>query len=284
MLSVVIASCHDDACCYLSAHAAKFQLERAGIEHEIIVVADGGTPSKWENQGIKCLRVDTGSPQGTRTVGIRAAKYDDVLCLESHVVVEDIGELLRAHRELDGALTFPCRVAEGTEMFDVYGSQTDWESGLWYKNLVYDKPGMEPFRIAQFGHSAFVSDRDWFLANGGYTNLLHGWGGEEPFLCLKAWMLGRECWMVPTVRHAHYLTHGAHPGVTSSAEFARNMLTVAYVLGGNEQLEKARRHFALCNFTITPDIEAERQRICAGPFGGDLVKLREYMNENGVMN
>src|SRR5208282_2736716 len=106
MLSVVIASCHDDACCYLSVHAAKFQLERAEIEHEIIVVADGGTPSKWENQGIKCLRVDTGSPQGTRTAGIRAAKYDTVLVLESHVVVDSIAELVEVHEFYGSTLTF----------------------------------------------------------------------------------------------------------------------------------------------------------------------------------
>jgi len=283
MLSIVIAAHHDEPCLYLTVHAAKFQLERYEIEHEIIVVADGGTPTKWENEGVRCLRVNTGSPQGTRDAGIRAAKFRDVVCLESHVVVDDIAALLSVHREKNSALTFPCRVAEGTEMFNVYGARTDWDGSLWYKNLVYEKLGNEPYRVSQFGHSAFALDRDWYLSSGGYTDLLHGWGGEEPFLCLKAWMLGRECWMVPAVRHAHYLTPGAHGDATSSAQFLRNMQTIAYVLGGERQLSKIRKTFGV-SFAITPEIQEERRKIRTGPFGGDLDKLREFMNSNGVMN
>ena len=168
-------------------------------------------------------------------------------------------------------------------MFNVYGARTDWDGSLWYKNLVYEKLGNEPYRVSQFGHSAFALDRDWYLSSGGYTDLLHGWGGEEPFLCLKAWMLGRECWMVPAVRHAHYLTPGAHGDATSSAQFSRNMQTIAYVLGGERQLSKIRKTFGV-SFEITPEIQEERRKIRTGPFGGEPDKLREFMNEQGVMN
>jgi len=280
VLSVVIATHHDELGCYLTTFAARAQLGARSTPYELIVVADGGTPTKWESRGIRCLRVNTGSPQGTRDAGIRAARYDNVLVLDSHVVVNDIHWLLTEHRRLGGALTFCPRVGEGTELFNVYGHETDWDGNLWYKRLVYQpNGGVSPHRVVQFGHSCFIVDKAWYVGAGGYTDLLAGWGGEEHLLCLKAWLLGRECWMVRGVWFAHYLTAGAH---VDTPHLAHNMLTAAYVLGGEQQLEKTRRQYNGARFTVTPEVEAERRRIVAGPFGGDLDRLRTYLREIGV--
>lgn len=158
-------------------------------------------------------------------------------------------------------------------MFDVYGHEMDWNS-LWHKRLVYQPFDDKPYRVAQFGHSCFVLDREWYLQSGGYTSLMEGWGGEEPFLALKAWMLGRECWLVPDVYHAHYLTPGAHAGVSHSASFRRNFDVLAYVLAGRQN----------AGYAPTPADEAERRRIAAGPFEGNIVRLQQFMNREGILN
>lgn len=261
MLSVVITTHHDAATCYLTVFAVKAQLEAHGLAHEIIVVADGGTEQKWENAGVTCLRVNTGSPQGSRDLGIRAAKYPDVLVLESHVIVSDIGKLLLEHQYLKSAITFPVRKAEGPDMFDVYAHATDWDGDLWHKRLIYSPVRSGTHWVAQFGASCFMLDRNWYLESGGYTDLLTGWGGEESFLPLKAWMLGREVWQVPSVAHYHYLTPGAH---ADKPFLESNLAIVGYVIAGRKKP----------SLKITPQIEAERQRICHGPFAGDLDRLR----------
>jgi hypothetical protein len=273
MLSVVITTYRDELGCYLTAFSVKAQLEAQNLSHEIIVVADGGTEQKWENAGIRCLRGSFGSPQASRDAGIRAARSNDVLVLESHVIVSDIGLLLAQHRGLGGALTFPRRVAEGPEMFDVHGHETDWEGNLWYKRLVYQPFQNSPYRVAQFGNSCFIADRDWYVGTGGYTDLLAGWGGEESFLCLKVWMLGRECWLVPGVWHAHYLTPGAHDAEILDGGNDRNFRVAGYVLDGRDP-----------GFPVTDAMRAERARICAGPMGGGINRLRSHLQDIGAVS
>jgi len=274
MLSVVITSCHDDKACYLTAFAVACQLEQLAEPHEIIIVADGGTEVKWENQGFRCLRGNFGSPQASRDAGIRVARYADVLVLESHVVVDDVPKLLLEHQYLRAALTFCSRRAEGPEMFDVYGATTDWDGSLWYKRLLYEPCSDKPYRVSQFGNSCFIVNREWYLSSGGYTNLMTGWGGEEPFLCLKAWMTGRECWLVPTVAHYHYLSPGAHGGeiLGQSESYKRNFQILGYVMDGRPMPN------------VTPEIKAERQKMLDGRFAGSTERLRAYFQREGVVS
>ena len=61
----------------------------------------------------------------------------------------------------------------------------------------------------------------------------------------------------------------------------RNFLICAYVFGGHKYLERAESHYHT-KLKITSDIEQERQRICAGPFKGDLDFLRFYLQREGI--
>lgn len=275
MLSIIITAHHDDLGLYLTYFSVVTRLEAANVLFEVIIVADGGTEQKFENRAhTRVLRGVFGSPQASRDAGVRAARYPTALLLESHIILSDPMRLVAQHELREAALTFPCRQAEGPEMFDVYGQEVDWGGNLWHKRLVYKPFDNKPYRVAQFGHSCFALDREWYLQSGGYTNLMTGWGGEEPFLALKAWMLGRECWLVPDVYHAHYLTPGAHAGVSHSADFRRNFDVLAYVIAGRQNQ----------GFAPTPADEAERRRIAAGPFEGNVVRLKQQMDANGVLN
>jgi len=269
LLSVVVTSYKDLATCYLTVAGVQVQLEGKGIDYEIIVVADGGTETKWENRGLRCLRGNFGSPQDSRDAGINLAKYPNVLLLESHVVVSDISQLLLEHQRLESQITFPIRVWEGTELFNVFAHETNWDGDLWVKRAIYAEVRKVAYPVAQFGHSCFMLDRNWYLSSGGYTSLLTGWGGEEPLLCLKTWMMGGEVWQVPSVWHMHYLTPGAH---REKPHLEHNLLIVKYLMTGRKEN----------GLKLTPAIEAERQKICRGPFAGDLSRLRAHLRLKGA--
>ena len=273
-LSVVIATHNDPLGLYLTTFAVIEQLSKSDLDWEIVIAADGGSEYKWEKQpNVRCLRIRTGSPQGTRDVGIRAAKFSDVLCIESHVVISDIYRLYLAHAALNSAMTFPARIGEGPEMFDVYGTETNWDGNLWFKKTLYSAPSDEPYQVPQFGHSCFMIDRDAYIAVGGYTDLLTGWGGEEPLLCLKFWMMGWTLWQVPFVWHAHYLDNRGAGVAMASPAFDNNFHIVRYLMTGKSG-----------HLRLTPDMVAERQRIMDGPFYGNLNKLREYFKSEGLIS
>jgi hypothetical protein len=277
-LSVVVASHLNPQGLYLTVFSVLSQLIKTQLSWEIIIAADGGDPSKWEKiSGIRCLRIRTGSPQGTRDAGIRAAQAATVLVIEDHVVISDITTFLEEYRAINmpregrAVMLFPARLFEGPEMFHVYGTETDFEGNLWFKRTLYSPKSGIPYRVPQFGNSCFIINRDWYVQSGGYTDLLTGWGGEEPFLCLKAWMLGQECWQTPHVWHAHYLSdHGAGAAMASE-DFHKNFYIVKFVIQGTMPM-----------FPPTSAMWQERGKIMAGPFQGDLNKLREYFRREGI--
>ena len=93
-LSVVIASHANTLGCYLTVYSLIFQLQMTSLNWEIIIAADGGTKTMYEQLPNTVLRLRrpmrTGSPQGTRDAGIGAGSAETVLCIESHVVVDDV--------------------------------------------------------------------------------------------------------------------------------------------------------------------------------------------------
>jgi len=286
-VTVCIATHHDPAGLYLSVFAALQQLEKSNLDWEIVISADGGDPCKWEqaHPNIRCIRLtgsnSTGSPQGTRDVGIRAAKYRNVLCIDSHVIVSDIEKLVREHIRLGGATSFPATAGCSSEFWKLYGWTFDWDGSFWYKRVVSQPKSQEPYRIIGSSHSGFIVDRDFYVSSGGYTNLQIGYGGEETFWALKCWMLGRENFLIPSVTHAHYQPAGRNEGASSTDNYKRNFLVAAYVMGGTEYLKKAEAHYTHKLYVI-PDIQNERLRIRAGPYNGNLDLLREYCRKEGI--
>lgn len=270
-ISVVVASHQNSQGCYLTVFALLFQLQKTNLQWEIIIAADGGTEYMWEKlPSVRCLRIRSGSPQGTRDAGIREAQAETVLVIEDHVLVDDIEAFYEAHKALGGAMTFPARVGEGTSLYNVYGTTTNFDGNLWFKRTIYSPPSGKPYRVPQFGHSCFMLDRAAYEAVGGYTNLLTGWGFEEPLLCLKFWMLGYELWQVPAIGHAHFLADRTG-GAMQSAAFVRNSHVMQYVIAGRTP-----------PFTITSDMKLERDRICQGPFNGDMMLLRAHFRSIGI--
>jgi glycosyltransferase involved in cell wall biosynthesis len=285
-VSLCIATYNNPEGCYLTLFAALEQLQKSQLDWEIVIVADGGTEYKYEqaHSNIRVFRYGggnrLGSPQRTRDIGIKNCRYSNVLCVDSHVIISDIQSWVHEHKRLNAALSFPAMVGGSLEMWKLYGSVFDWDS-FWYKHVLYKPKQEEPYRILETSHSGFMVDRDWYLESGGYTDLQVGYGGEETFLGMKAWMTGRQNWLIPSVNHAHYQPQGRNQDAELTDNYKRNFLVAAYVFGGHEYLTKVQAHYK-CPLKITMEIEKERQKICAGPFQGDLNLLRDYLTREGI--
>ena len=279
-LSVVVASHVNPQGLYLTVFSVLQQLLKVSFSWEIIISADGGTPVKWEKlQNVKCLRVQTGSPQGTRDAGIRAASGRLCLVIEDHVIVSDIASFLEVYNTIPShwrpAILFPARIGETAELFSAYGTTTDFDGNLWFKTTQYSPSGQTglPYRVPQFGHSCFLLDREWYLESDGYGTTLKGYGGEEPLLCFKAWMLGRECWQTPNIWHAHYLSDNGMGNAMGTEQFKKNFEIVKYIMTGD---------YSVLRPPISQAVIQERERIKQGPYGGDFNKLREYFKREGI--
>jgi hypothetical protein len=287
-VSVLIATHHNPEGLYLSVFSALAQLEKSNLEWEIVIAADGGDPNKWNqaHPNIRCLLLtggmQQGSPQGTRDIGIRNCQYKNVLCIDSHVIVSDIEKWISEHFRVGATLSFPAMCGGSSEMWRMYGSVFDWDASFWYKHVLYAAKSAEPYKIVETSHSGFMVDRDWYLESGGYTQLLKGYGGEETFLGLKSWMTGGRNWLIPSVWHAHYQPVGRNEGAEHSENYKRNFLICAYVFGGYDYLRKAQNFYKM-ELKITSEIEQERQKICAGPFQGNLDFLRFYLGREGII-
>lgn len=286
-VSLMIATFNNPEGLYLSVFAALEQLEKSNIEWEIVICADGGTEIKYENAhpSIRVYRYGggnrLGSPQATRDAGIRHCHYPNVLCIDSHVIVSDIGKWVSEHERLRAALSFPAMVGGSHEMWKLYGSVFDWEGSFWYKKVLYAPKSVDPYPVLETSHSGFMVDRNWYFESNGYTDLQKGYGGEETLLGVKAWMLGRKNYMIPSVWHAHYQPISRNEGAELTENYKRNFCVAAYVLGGKDHLAKAQEHYKY-TLKITPEITKERERICAGPFEGNLDLLRKHLQDEGI--
>lgn len=286
-VSLVIATHADPEGLYLSTFSALQQLEKSSLNWEIILVCDGGEPWKYEqaHENIRCIRLTgqnrTCSPQGTRDVGIRNAKYNNVLCIDSHVIVSDIEKWVAEHEKMYATTSFPAMVGGSSEMWKMYSSVFDWEGSFWYKHVLYNPKKWEPYRILETSHSGFMLNRNFYVEHGGYTNLLQGYGSEETLWGLKSIMLGGQNFLIPAVWHAHYQPAGRNEGADTKPNYRRNFMISAYVLGGQKYLEKAESYYR-DKLQITPDIQRERIRVCNGPFHGDLDALREHCKREGI--
>lgn len=289
-VSLMIATHFNPEGLYLSTFAALEQLEKSDLEWEIVICADGGTDIKWEqaHPNIRVLRYGggnkLGSPQATRDAGIRNCRYQNVLCIDSHVIVSDIKKWVVEHERLKAAISFPAMIGVGAENFKIYGNQMDFDNCFW-NVMTYSQPkSWEPFRVCQCAHSAFIVNRDWYLKSGGYTLEQRGYGAEEPLLALLAHMMGQGVWMIPTVNHAHYMPIGRNDGAGQTEDFARNFMIAAFIIGGTEYLVKVQRFFSWAKpLGINAEIKRRRDMVCQGPFHGDLNALRTYFKQEGIV-
>lgn len=287
-LSVVFVTTPDDqSACYLTVMAAREQLlSLPHAEVEMVIVADGGSPVKWEALGIRCIRL-TGSERtrsvwGSRDVGIRAVSAPLVCVADAHVVISNFSLWCQEHLRVGAQVSAPPLAAWTNELRTITHKKLN-RSDLTVRSISTEPLPLEPTRVLFEGHGAVMLDREFYLKSGGYFRGHIGYGGEEQSYNLKCWMLGGSVWLIPQVRHYHSFTSGDEKArrPESDNQWLPNILQAAYVCGGKEFAESVASTYHL-PLVVTELMQEERERIVSGPFGGDLNKFYQFADAEGI--
>lgn len=303
-ISVVIPSRDDPAGLYFTYAASQVELERSGLEYEIIAAVDGSDHEvrRALQQHQACRIVDgfsgfkCDSPQASRHEGAKRACGKYIFFLDSHVVPcrGFFNSMLYAAQKEQAAIVFSphCTWARGVMG---YGYGVAWDGNLWSKDHQTKPSSNYPYPVAMMGHGAICVDREKYFRVGGYWQAQRGWGGEESHLSLKFWMLGERCYCDPRIYHWHYMATRRGEAIFGDREHVRNFLISAYALGGQKYLDRCHLAYELPAaargqggiyddlYRVAPEeAAAERELIRSGPFGGDLDKLRECFRKEGI--
>lgn len=310
-LSVIVPSREDPQGLWLTYAAAMLDLEENFRgDWEFLAVIDGPgneVAEELEKRGsCRVLHGNFGGPQNARHAGVQQVTGDYLVFLDSHVIPSPgmFASLLDGAERTGGALVH-APYCFWRSMPRVYGYRMDFLNRFWCSGEYSEPPGCEPFRVAVMGHGAMLMPRRKYIECGGYGTLLRGWGGEEPLLNLKLWHLGESCWVDPRCHHWHYMSKRRNESVYRHPDYLRNFLLAAYVSGGEKYMQRFRSARALtarafdtleearqaipedpCKGLIDgvrADAKEERERVCRGPFGGDLDRLLAWFRREGVL-
>lgn len=316
--AIVIPSYNDAAGLWYTVAACRADLEAdfSPDDYEIIAVVDGPEDDETrvilgmkQNAMCRVLNVNTRTPQKNRHIGLLQTDAPYVFFLDSHIVPSR-GYFKRMY---DSMLETGAAMIHAGHCFwrrdkcgTAYAYHMNWKDQFWSETAECVPQAKDrPYPICLAGHGAVCVDRAQYLEVGGYWDALEGWGGEEPQLNLKFWLLGKTVMMEPRVYHWHFMPMKRNLcGIQVSDRYAKNFMLVAYASGGQKYLDAVHYFFnqlqnghksideALAAEAILPysaiydaipkEAEAEREAVCAGPFGGDLDRLREYFVAEGI--
>jgi glycosyltransferase involved in cell wall biosynthesis len=311
LLSVVIPSKDDPSGLYHTFAASFVELENDFPGNsEIIVACDGETNDATDclQKNFNVIRGNWRAPQKARHAGLLEAKGKWVAFLDSHVIPSRgmFRRLVEAAEANDAGIVHSphCFWARNQSCF---AYRIDWVKKFWMSESIGEPIVPQPYRVSVMGHGAMVVDREKYLASGGYLMEQRGWGGEEPHLNLKFWMLGYSSWVHPDAYHWHFMARRHSADIYKSPEFIRNFMLAAYALGGQKYLDSVYGSYSIASrpyatvaeaiehrndpdpyrddyLSVPNEMKEERARICAGPFAGNLDALREFFDRERIIN
>ena len=213
-----------------------------GYDFEIIVVdnlSDDNGPDvledrfrRWVRSGL--LRVIRYNERAgnviVRNVGVRAAGGDVVLVGDGHLSFEygTIHGLIHGWQQVGGLWHSAINVWGDTSDIKCLGYKLALEQKFWgtLTRHVPERargkagpggipPGLEglwgpsgliPHKVPMASHCAILAGRQEYLDKRGYHEGFRTYGGGEPYLDLKWWILGGEVWLEPRglIRHATF--------------------------------------------------------------------------------
>jgi GT2 family glycosyltransferase len=93
----------------------------------------------------------------------------------------------------------------------------------------------DPHAVPLLPGGFFSIRHDLFATVGGFDNGLALWGSDDGELCLRLWLMGHSCWLVPTLEVSH-LFRAVHPYRVEWEVILHNILRVGVVHFGRERL------------------------------------------------
>lgn len=257
-ISIVIPHRGPEIGLWLTVNSCHIELETSGLTYEFIIVHNGEKSDIKTGHDLKRIKDYLGktgcladfihveeplSPPSARQLGAEAANGDYLFFFDNHCMVTH-GFFNRAIETMKntGADLLHCvtRLFQGGDDFFEY--RLSLSKDFWSAGPYPDPQYSHPYRIAIGGHGAFAIKRRTFEEVGGYWQGFVGYGGEESYLDLKLWLLGKTVWIDPGLLHYHWggaRTYDRH----FTDDFFRNMMMCANIIGGQEWMDKVYKSF-----------------------------------------
>jgi len=218
-------------------------------DSEIVVVDDGSTDGSADFADgryptVSVIRLEAcAGPAVARQVGAQAASGEMLVFCDAHIVPQP-GWFGAFSDALEGERVGAVGPAMGdTENPRLYGFGATWElPGLDLQWLPYRSDA--PHEVPLLGGAFLAMRRDVYDACGGFDDGLMGWGGSDSELCLRLWIEGYSCLVVPTVAVAHRFRTDVTYAV-DAALVLHNFLRVALVHLEEERLERVLDHYCV---------------------------------------
>lgn len=207
-ISVAIAALNEGA--QLAATVADL-LANIRPPDEIVVVDDNSfivqsVPREWP---VRLVRTDT--PVGSGPAKHMAAGLctgDLVIVMDAHmrVPVDFVGIIADEHRRSPWAVLCPrSHGMESLSTHDGMGGHFTTESGFWKVSWAQHRPAeFHSYAVPAVIGGCYCIPRCVLSRIGGYAPGFAGYGLEEEYLSLRAWIAGGECRVVPRTGTRHY--------------------------------------------------------------------------------
>lgn len=274
-LSVIISNRNDTSMLAVTVRSCIEELISFGKGNFEIIIVDNSEdeyrqllksclPMGYEREGIlRIINQDFPCLFSARETGIRAAKYEYVACVDSHMLIGhnmfvDLIDFIERHNG-DHTLGFAhapinwVHQHEGGARHDRDMNRS--ELGPWGSAYNYE-------RTITWKGMPWVCRKDWFLSKdglGGYGALAQhkiSWGGGDMHIGVKPWLLGFRNWAVPTRPGIHI---GPFPKIdidknpnmakvdkhkyrlwssSGNGPHAMGFIVSCYILGGDNMIQR----------------------------------------------
>lgn len=176
---------------------------------------------------------------GTRNKGVLKAKYENIIFSDAHQIIR-LGTIYYTIETLiknSGIVHAPIAWMGASSERPMAGYQYSYKVGekiwgTWNKVKVSENP----FYIPICGHAFLAVRRKQFLKYRGYPYAQRVYGGGEPYLDTKYWMLGSTSMMDP--RGLVYHLSAGRGYSWHNNDLIHNMFLVSYIMGGIEWADR----------------------------------------------
>jgi glycosyltransferase involved in cell wall biosynthesis len=177
---------------------------------------------------------------GTRNKGVEKAKYQNIIFSDAHIIVRpgSIKEVVGTLIQFGGIVHAPIAWMGASPENPDPGYQYSYKVGekIWGTWNKIQVESDKPFYIPLCGHAFMAVKKEEFIRFKGYPLAQRVYGGGEPYLDTKYWMLGSTSMMEPRAL-AYHLSAGRGYNWHSD-DLLHNMLLVSYILGDQRWLDR----------------------------------------------
>lgn len=275
-------------------------LRDSGISYRFVIVINGEPVipdatkqllSVLEKGKIRdlILHAEPLAPPTARQMGTESCKGKYVFFFDNHCLVRR-GYFKRAIESMEKyeADVLHSSTAYYADDQLLYHYPLGLEQNFWARDMA-EAPahGTEPYKIAMGGHGGFVVRRSVWEDIGGYGPICMfvGWGGEEPYFDLKAWLFGHAVWLDPQLVHYHYADTRSYSRHHSD-DYYRNLMLAAHLIGGEEWLDKVYNSFCNDNERLdktVPMAELRDYALTRGKSHRDWIARHETMSLDNLL-